>query len=143
VTQIRDHRLPDRFWDKVQTSGTGCWIWTGAHFTSGYGSYSHNGQCGRAHRIAYRALVGEVPEGLDLDHLCRIRDCVNPNHLEPVTRRVNALRGASPLIRAHLQQTCLRGHAYEGNRRTSPGGTSYCKPCARENHRAWKARRAA
>ena len=82
---------------------TACWIWTGKRVHNGYGTFSYRVAGKRvyhyAHRYGYEALVGPIPPGLDLDHLCRRRDCVNPDHLEPVTRRENLSR--SPLVRAH------------------------------------------
>jgi hypothetical protein len=93
--------LPRRFWAKVEEDERGCWIWTGAK-TTGYGRYSppKAKRLVLAHRYAFENLVGPVPAGLDLDHLCRTRACVNPAHLEPVTRQVNLLRGDT-LARAH------------------------------------------
>lgn len=71
---------------------TGCWLWLGTLSDNGYGIYAHR----RAHRIAFEQMKGGIPPGLDLDHLCRVRCCVNPEHLEPVTRKENCRR--SPLI---------------------------------------------
>lgn len=89
-----------RFWSKVNADGP-CWEWTAAiGQTGGYGKYSlplndgsGKGRYVYAHRYAYEILVGPVDESLDLDHLCRNRKCVNPDHLEPVTRRENLRRG--------------------------------------------------
>lgn len=82
----------DRLWSKVNKTDT-CWLWTAAT-EKGYGLYRHDGRLSKAHRVVYELLVGPVPTGLDLDHLCRVRNCVNPAHLEPVTRAVNLRRGA-------------------------------------------------
>jgi hypothetical protein len=81
----------DRFWMKVQ-KGPGCWIWTGAISSTGYGSFGEPIQSvGRlAHRIAYALTVGPIPEGKDLDHTCHNRACVNPSHLRPVSRKQNS-----------------------------------------------------
>jgi hypothetical protein len=88
-----DERLPPRFWNKVAAvKGGGCWYWMAGLFRGGYGQFRF-GRNTRAHRVAYEALVGEIPAGLDLDHLCRVRHCVNPEHLEPVTRKENIRRG--------------------------------------------------
>jgi hypothetical protein len=73
-----------------------CWLWTGAVGSSGHGRIRPHGRLLQAHRWVYELLVGPIPEGLDLDHLCRIRRCVNPDHLEPVTRQLNLARGAGP-----------------------------------------------
>ena len=75
-----------------------CWIWTGPKNGSGYGIFSYRGRNQSAHRVAYRLLVGEIPDGLQLDHLCRKRSCINPAHLEPVTRLENVRRGKRPKL---------------------------------------------
>ena len=72
---------------------TGCWLWIGAINENGYGLFWHEGKWGKAHRASYELYVGPIPQGRELDHLCRIRRCVNWVHVEPVTRRVNLLRG--------------------------------------------------
>lgn len=71
----------------------GCWLWSGCILKSSYSQVSRDGVREYAHRWMYKRHKGEIPEGLDLDHLCRIRHCVNPDHLEPVTRTENAQRG--------------------------------------------------
>lgn len=91
------------FWAKVDKHGPvpahrpdlgPCWVWTAARHGKGYGMFSVDRKRKvRAHRFAYEMMVGPIPEGLDLDHLCRNRACVNPEHLEPVTRSVNLKRG--------------------------------------------------
>jgi len=88
------------YWAQVRFDISGCWIWTGAKDDKGYGkSYdcrkSGQGKPRKAHQVSYNLLIGEVPAGLELDHLCRIRACVNPYHLEPVTHGVNMERGAN------------------------------------------------
>jgi len=90
----------ERFWDKVNREGeNGCWEWTAYILPNGYGWFGlvtgANQRNALAHRVAYEFVVGPVPTGLQLDHLCRNRRCVNPDHLEPVTRRENILRGQS------------------------------------------------
>ena len=72
---------------------SGCWVWKRSLFKNGYGQMRVNGKACYAHIIAYVQFIGAVPEGLELDHLCRNRSCCNPEHLEPVTRQINNLRG--------------------------------------------------
>lgn len=111
----------------------GCWIWQGALWSNGYGKPSVEIHGTRlAHRAFYLEHVGPVPDGLDLDHLCRVRSCVNPEHLEPVTRSVNLTRG----VAARTQTLCLAGlHDI-----TAPGavraGTRQCVECWRRRYRA-------
>lgn len=99
----------DRLMAKVEQQPDGCWIYTGAIQPNGYGYFHLDGRMRYAHRVAYQLLVGPIPTGLDLDHLCRVRACCNPAHLEPVTRRENLLRGDT-LTRAHAERRHC-GHA--------------------------------
>lgn len=89
----------ERFWPKVrkEPSPSGCWIWTGAiRRGDGYGEFhARQGMSRLAHRVAYEPLVGPVPDGLQIDHLCRVRRCVNRAHLEPVTHAENVRRGSA------------------------------------------------
>lgn len=105
-------QTPDqRFWAKVdRTSPDGCWLWTGAIYGNGYGHAFRSGRHRAAHRVSYELSVGPIPEGMDLDHLCRVRHCVNPAHLEPVSRRENLLRGDTTNARNAAKTHCKRGH---------------------------------
>lgn len=87
-----DNRALVRFWSKVAVDDSGCWIWT-AGKVQGYGKLKVSGRHWRAHRYSWEMLVGPIPDGLELDHLCRVIACVNPAHLEPVTHRENLRRG--------------------------------------------------
>jgi len=95
----------------------------------------------RAHRYSYEAFVGPIPEGLTLDHLCRVRNCVNPEHLEPVSLKENLLRGDSSPAHNARKTHCMRGHALSGDNLYINPGTGYraCRTCLRE--RARKLRR--
>ena len=127
----------------------GCWIWTGK-LVNGYGSMNthiggkHTGL--PAHRVVYELLVGPIPEGLTLDHLCRVRCCVNPNHLEPVTDKVNILRGTGMSARNIKKTHCSQGHEYtlENTRilRLQRGGLGRsCRTCANSGiHRSPEAK---
>ena len=123
--------LPQRFWDKVDIDPSGCWLWT-ATTTQGYGYlWARPGTVStRAHKLAYETLVAPVPTGLVLDHLCRVRRCCNPAHVEPVTDQVNLLRGET-LAAAQVRRThCPRGHAYDAeNTRTYRRNKRECRAC--------------
>ena len=127
--------LYQRFWAKVNKTDT-CWLWT-ASTIGGYGAIYAGERLGKnllAHRVAYEMLVGPIPEGLYLDHLCRVTLCVNPNHLEPVTQRENVLRGESFMAKRARQTECLLGHPLSGaNLYTYPNGNRRCKICRNES----------
>jgi hypothetical protein len=127
----------ERFWEKVEIGD--CWEWLAVRTTHGYGQFMRSGPGSRlAHRWTWETLVGPVPEGLDLDHLCRNRACCNPDHLEPVTRRVNQLRGATTVAAAFKATHCQHGHAWTPENSGVQDGTGrYCRPCKRERSRAY------
>lgn len=132
-----DSRLPARFWNKVSPEPmSGCWLWIGPLNSGGYSEYRVGTyQVYRGHRISYAALVGSIPDGLQLDHVCRTRSCVNPGHLEPVTRHENQLRGSMGLT-TH----CKRGHEFSPENtyvRKWPDGsrTRMCRQCNKIRHR--------
>lgn len=89
---------------------TGCWIWLGSIYSQGYGMFKSHGRRYVAHRVMYEHFKGEIPAGLTLDHKCRNRWCVNPDHLEPMSLRENILRGISPSAKHARQTHCKRGH---------------------------------
>ena len=88
-----------------------CWLWTGTLDDKGYGITRVNNKNSRAHRIIYELLVGKIPDGLQIDHLCRVRNCVNPNHLEPVTQDENKRRNV-PFRKEVLKTHCKNGHEF-------------------------------
>jgi hypothetical protein len=108
---------------------SGCWEWTGAITRLGYGNAYVGGRTMLAHRAVYEALVGPVPNGLTLDHLCRNRGCVNPAHLEPVTHRENVLRGEGFAARHARKTHCPRGHPYDEKNTEWYRGGRYCRAC--------------
>ncbi len=124
-----DTRLPLRFWDKVAVQPSGCWAWAGSIDWSGYGQFWMDGSTLGAHRACYLILIGLIPEGCQIDHLCRVRHCVNPSHMEAVTSRENTLRGETlPAINA-AKTHCQRGHIYDSVNTFVAGGRRYCRGC--------------
>lgn len=132
-----DSRLPARFWGKVAINQlTRCWEWT-ASLIEGYGQFPF-GPSRLAHRVAFEALVGSVPVGHTVDHRCRTRRCVNPDHLEAVPQAENIRRGLLPIgnaERARLVTACPKGHQYTDDNtireRTRVGFARRCRECAR------------
>jgi HNH endonuclease len=116
---------------------SGCWFWTGAIKSDGYGSVHLDGRTQTAHRVVYEFHRGKIPDGLTLDHLCRVRSCVNPAHLEPATMRENTMRGFSPSAVNATRTTCLKGHPFDMVR----SGQRSCRTCFREYDRNYKRRK--
>lgn len=134
-----------------EVDANGCWIWTRSLTNTGYGRLQVTEPDGRstawvAHKAAYYALVGPVPESLHLDHLCREPKCVNPAHLEPVTCRENLMRSPVAPAAIHSAQTeCHRGHPFNlGNTYIEPKtGNRQCRTCRADWMRESRARRRA
>jgi hypothetical protein len=130
---VSPRRLPaeDRFWAKVQKTDS-CWVWIGGASKRGYGGFQPNPERGvvPAHRFSYELLIGSIPEGLELDHLCRNPRCVNPAHLEPVTHSENIQRGESISVLNARKTHCPQGHPYSGeNLVVRKGGYRNCRAC--------------
>lgn len=144
--------LEDRFWIKVDRAGPmsearpdlgSCWIWTASVKPNGYSQFAmrHEGKklVVHAHRLAYELHVGPIPPGLQLDHLCRIRRCVRPSHLEPVTQQENLRRGRSGVWQTEKTH-CPAGHPYSGAnlalwKRADGGVSRQCRKCANAKSR--------
>lgn len=134
--------VEERFWSKVRKGV--CWEWLGPFYETGYGylyvpRQPHQPQRYRkvqAHRLAYELLVGPIPAGLVLDHLCRNPKCVNPEHLEPVTSAENVRRGVGMSVRNSRKQTCPRGHPYDIVERD--GTRRGCRQCKNRILREWR-----
>jgi len=110
--------IQSRFEAKIDVDYDGCWLWNACISAEGYGRFGVDGRIWFAHRYAYELYNGPIPIGLEVDHLCRIKNCVNPAHLEAVTHRENVLRGDSPIISGQYNKVkthCKNGHSYSGS----------------------------
>ena len=143
--QLKGMPLADRLWTRVDKDqvGTGCWVWLGAKGHGGYGVVGAYGRQWKVHRLVLLLTQGlVVPEGKQVDHLCRNRACCNPSHLELVTPRENTRRSLNPAA-AHARQThCHRGHEYtpENTYVRNGGFGRNCRECKRIVNRELDAR---
>lgn len=136
----------ERFWLKVDKAGPvpehnpslgPCWLWTAAADSNGYGTFKVGVKMVGAHRVAYELLVGPIPDGFHIDHLCRVRACVNPAHLEPVTSRENTLRGVGFSAVNARKTHCPQGHQFTPeNTYTQSDGRRRCRKCRQATNRA-------
>lgn len=130
-------QLPARFWAKVEKTD-GCWLWTGSTVPpSGYGKTYYEREYWLAHRLSYAASRGPIPEGLEVDHLCKVRLCVRPDHLEAVTARENTKRADSPTGHNARQTHCQDGHEFtpENTYVYASHGGRRCRTCAQAYRR--------
>lgn len=145
AVQARDVPLVERLWPKVDFRGPlpvhrpelgSCWLWTSVRSRGGYAQIGAGGKDGRmlyVHRLVFEWAYGAIPVGKELDHLCRVRHCVRPMHLEAVTHRENTLRSPTAPSAVHARQThCKRGHPFDdGNTRIDSRGKRECITCRR------------
>ncbi len=133
----------DRFWSHVEKSEKGCWLWAASCQPSGYGQTWDGVTVLLAHRVAYQLSKGEIPAGYEIDHLCRVRRCVNPEHLEAVTKRENMRRSGWYEKLGSFRRdrpTCKYGHQWtEENTARDKQGYRVCRACAREKYHRHKA----
>lgn len=143
-------RYVERLLKRVERRSDGCWIWLGARSGPGprhlpYGCCTRDGRKHQVHRFIYEHLIGPIEYGLPLDHLCRNTLCVNPEHLEPVTHRVNILRGTAPAAANHRKGVCKHGHPFTPEN-TIPQVRGQrvvgreCRTCRLEIHRRYRRR---
>lgn len=128
----------ERLLARIRPQETGCWEWDGFHDERGYARVSSD----RVHRLTFEEFVGPIPEGLEIDHLCRNPGCVNPGHLEPVTHAENVRRGLGGAYHRSLTE-CPHGHPYDEANTRVYRGMRYCKRCRVANERDRRARRRA
>ena len=132
--------LFERFEERyIPEPNSGCWLWIGACLNTGYGEIGLGKKTLLAHRVSYEFYRGKIPDGLQIDHLCRVRCCVNPWHMEPVTIGENVRRGESVKLtkaRCALQTHCKNGHLLSGsNLYLRPEGGRACKQCRYDRKR--------
>lgn len=121
-----------RLWPKVEEQSNGCLNWIGTRVSGGYGQIWVNGKFDLVHRVVYKMLVGPIPEGMEIDHLCRNKSCCNPHHLEVVTRAENNRRMNA--VKAKITKCRRKGHPLdELNTYYYPSGRRRCKKCHNED----------
>lgn len=122
----------------IPEPNSGCWLWIGVHDGRGYGHIRHNGRTTRAHRFSYERYKGPIPEGMYIDHLCKVPLCVNPDHLEAVSPKENTMRGTSFSARNARKTHCINGHPLaDTNVYRHPCGKRVCLVCRRAQSRKY------
>jgi len=149
LTQLRPLRwantpLMPYLWSRIDKNGPvpeyapelgPCWLWLGGRHSCGYGKSTFNKKQLLVHRLTYEESNGAIPADLELDHLCRVRHCCRPSHLEVVTHEVNAQRGMSPAAQNARKTACPKGHPYS----VQPNGYRICRPCFNDHQREARA----
>lgn len=134
----------ERIFSRFEIHQNGCWIWTGTLNNMGYAEIKVNRRNKFAHRVLYEAEIGPIPEGLELDHLCRTPSCINPSHLEPVTHAENMRRGTIASKARDRQKSkthCPNGHEYtDANTLVYHTDWRQCKQCRHDQYMARKAK---
>lgn len=129
----------------IPEPNSGCWIWLGHLDRRGYATiHAKNNRTHFVHRLSYEAFKGrKIPAGLEIDHLCRVPCCVNPDHLEAVSKKTNILRGVSFSAVNAAKTECVNGHPFSGdNLSVTPAGRRFCRACWRERTAAYRQRKA-
>jgi hypothetical protein len=131
--------MPQRFIDKVNLSDN-CWLWTASTNNFGYGRYKVNGKMIFSHRYSYEHFKGDIPKGLTIDHLCRVRNCVNPAHLEAVTHQENCKRGNVGKNQSDKTH-CPQGHEYTAENTYIAQNSRKCRECQYSRNKANRLRK--
>src|ERR1035437_2346838 len=132
------------FLSHIRVVESGCWEWTAGRNAKNYGKFTTHGREVQPHRLAYEHWVAVIPDGLVLDHLCRNPPCVNPDHLEIITHRINILRGIGPCANNARKTHCAKGHEYdESNTIHRRTGGRACKACKQESNISYQVSRRA
>lgn len=129
-------KVKERLLKHINITNTGCWEWAACTHRTGYGKVNVDHKTSLAHRVSYQEFIGPIPEGLDIDHLCRNRKCINPDHLEPVTRRENLARGAG-----QCSSHCKKGHEFTLENTRIYRNTRRCRICSRRYHQEYARRK--
>jgi hypothetical protein len=126
----------------VDRSSGDCWIWKSPIGHNGYGKAHIMSRAYLAHRVFYKHYKGDIPEGFQIDHLCKVRNCVNPDHLEAVPPHINNYRSESPCALNRLKDECKHGHLLSGdNLYVTKDGRRQCKTCLRRRWREGQERK--
>lgn len=132
--------IKERILEKILVNDKGCWVWQGAIYKKKYSTYSQirtsKTKTRKAHQVSYEVFVGEIPNGTELDHLCKNKLCVNPQHLEPVTHLENMKRGYW-----NTKNKCINGHLYRGNTYINIRGHRECKICRKLRMKKFKTKK--
>lgn len=134
-----DKKTITRFWNKVKKTDD-CWEWIACTNGTGYGRFKRNGKMILAHRFSYELLKGKILKGLQIDHLCRNRVCVNPEHLEQVTSKENLIRGFGACATNARKTHCIHGHEFTVENTYFDNIGRHCKICIRNKTRRYRLR---
>jgi hypothetical protein len=132
--------MPARVAAKIEEAPNGCWLWTASLDACGYGRILWERRNKGAHRVVWELVVGPIRGDLTLDHLCRNRACVNPDHLEPVPLRENILRGNGVGVQNAAKTHCNSGHEFTPENTYWKRGKRACRECGRQATRRWRER---
>lgn len=140
--EVRQLRQIVNFLQKLNFEGTGCITWKGSLNLYGYGQVAIDEKNWKAHRFSYELFKGKIKEGLMLDHICRNRTCVNPEHLRQVTNKQNVLENSEAVTAKNAKKLeCIRGHAFSGkNLRIDKKGYRVCKECFKMHRKKYRER---